>query len=96
MGFFVGDGASIFWTWSNSTANLAVMLRHLPGEFLVGGQHLTKLYERAHDGDIHLNGPLAAENRGKHCYPVLGKRPKAVFGVRRGQRLISQFVTSKR
>jgi hypothetical protein len=52
------------------------MLRHLPGEFLVGGQHLAQLHERAHDGDIHLNGPLAAENGREHRYAVLGKRPR--------------------
>jgi len=33
-----------------------------PGKPLVGANHLSKLNERSHDGDVHLNCTLAMEH----------------------------------
>lgn len=45
---------------------LAVMLRHFPGQVLIRGQNLAEPDKSPHDGNVDLNGLLAAENAGEH------------------------------
>ena len=50
------------------------LFRHL----VIGGDHLTQLYEGPHDEDIDLNGAFTAQNTGQHGDPLFGEGIGAV------------------
>lgn len=68
--------------------DFSVKMLDFAGQIAVGGEYLANLHEGADDGDVHLNGPLAAENA--------GQRKGDIYDVARvRQALRSQFATLK-
>ena len=51
---------------------------NLRKNILMSKKNFAHLYERPHDGDVHLNGRLAFEHAGKHRDPLLRKRIRQV------------------
>jgi len=64
-------------------AELAVVFfLHFPdllGEVAVGIHEAAELDEGAHDGDVHLDGPLGPQHAGKHGHALLGEGVGEVF-----------------
>jgi hypothetical protein len=40
-------------------------------DLVVGGQPLAQLDEGPHDGNVHFDGPLAAQNAGEHGHTLI-------------------------
>src|SRR6185503_8566570 len=53
--------------------NLTIVLLDLAGQVAVGGENLADLHEGPHDGDVHLNGALAAKHAGQHRHAEFGE-----------------------
>src|SRR5687767_2091389 len=52
---------------------LLFQLFELAGQIGMTGEELSQTHEGPHDGDIHFDGPLAAENAGEHRDALLGE-----------------------
>lgn len=61
----------------NPLFQLGKFARQLP----VGGGQLPHLHEGAHDGDIHLHGPFAVEDAGKHGDALFGEDIGQIFSM---------------
>jgi hypothetical protein len=55
--------------------DFVVMLGHLAGQLLVGGQHPPEPDERPDDGQADLRGLFTAQYSRKHRHAMLGERP---------------------
>lgn len=65
----VEDGSNLLTV----TFYLALQLRQFLGKLRMAGQYFPKPNKNPHDRNVHLDGPFAVQNAGKHGYSLLGK-----------------------
>jgi hypothetical protein len=59
----------------------------LAGQVLVSPQDFAELDKGAHDGDVDLDGPIAAEDTGKHSNALLGEGVREISTTAADRRL---------